>query len=33
MLKPAVVFVSESGVREVIRRQTLEQLIQNEVLD
>lgn len=31
MRKPAVVFVSESGVREVIRRQTLEQLIENDV--
>lgn len=31
MLKPAVVFVSEQGVREVIKRQTLEHLITNEV--
>jgi len=31
MLKPAVVFVSEQGVREVIKRQTLEHLIANEV--
>ncbi|ULG74538.1 diaminopimelate decarboxylase [Macrococcus brunensis] len=32
MLKPAVVFVSEEGVRPVIRRQTLEQLIQNDII-
>lgn len=31
MLKPAVVFVSEQGVREVIKRQSLEHLIANEV--
>ena len=31
MRKPAVVFAGESGVREVIRRQTLEQLIENDV--
>ncbi|UTH12806.1 diaminopimelate decarboxylase [Macrococcus equipercicus] len=32
MLKPAVVFVTAAGVREVIRRQSLEQLIQNDVV-
>lgn len=31
MQKPAVIFVSDSGVREVIRRQSLEQLIENDV--
>ncbi|GGB07083.1 diaminopimelate decarboxylase [Macrococcus hajekii] len=32
MVKPAVVFVSESGVRPVIKRQTLAQLIQNDII-
>jgi len=32
MLKPAVVFIASDGVKEVIRRQTLDQLIQNDVL-
>lgn len=31
MLKPAVVFVSRTGVRQVIKRQTLELLIANEI--
>ncbi|QQD85365.1 diaminopimelate decarboxylase [Jeotgalicoccus sp. ATCC 8456] len=31
MQKPAVIFVSDSGVREVIRRQSLPQLIENDV--
>lgn len=31
MQKPAVIFVSDSGVREVIRRQSLAQLIENDV--
>lgn len=31
MRKPAVVFVGENGVRQVIKRQTLEQLIENDV--
>lgn len=32
MLKPAVIFISPTGVKEVIKRQTLDQLIQNDVL-
>ncbi|MCD2137024.1 diaminopimelate decarboxylase [Salinicoccus halitifaciens] len=32
MLKPAVVFIAADGVKEVIKRQTLDQLIQNDVL-
>ncbi|WP_414053723.1 diaminopimelate decarboxylase [Macrococcus equi] len=32
MLKPAVVFVSDKGFREVIKRQSLDHLIANEVL-
>ena len=32
MLKPAVIFIAPDGVKEVIRRQTLDQLIQNDVL-
>ncbi|MEZ2457008.1 diaminopimelate decarboxylase [Salinicoccus roseus] len=32
MRKPAVVFVTEDDVREVIRRQSLKQLIQNDVI-
>lgn len=32
MLKPAVIFISPHGVKEVIKRQTLDQLIQNDVL-
>lgn len=32
MLKPAVVFVSSQGIRQVTKRQTLEQLIQNDIL-
>lgn len=32
MRKPAVVFVGESGVREVIRRQSLAQLIENDMV-
>ncbi|GAB3060260.1 diaminopimelate decarboxylase [Salinicoccus sesuvii] len=32
MRKPAVVFVDESGVREVIRRQSLAQLIENDII-
>lgn len=32
MLKPAVVFIASDGVKEVVRRQTLDQLIQNDVL-
>lgn len=32
MQKPAVVFVGESHVRQVIKRQTLEQLIENDVM-
>ena len=31
MRKPAVVFVGENGVRQVIKRQSLEQLIENDV--
>ena len=31
MRKPAVVFVGENGVRQVIKRQTLEQLIENDM--
>lgn len=31
MRKPAVVFVGENGVRQVIKRQTMEQLIENDV--
>lgn len=31
MLKPAVVFVSKKGVREVVRRQSLEQLLMNDI--
>ncbi len=32
MLKPAVIFIAPDGVKEVIRRQTLDQLIQNDIL-
>jgi diaminopimelate decarboxylase len=32
MRKPAVVFVTEEDVREVIRRQSLKQLVQNDVI-
>lgn len=31
MQKPAVIFVSETGVRQVIKRQSLEQLIENDI--
>lgn len=30
MRKPAVIFINEEGVKEVVKRQTLEQLIQND---
>ncbi|TDM13277.1 diaminopimelate decarboxylase [Macrococcus lamae] len=32
MLKPAVIFVTEDSIKQVVRRQTLDQLIQNDVL-
>lgn len=32
MLKPAVVFINEEGIKEVVKRQSLEQLIQNDIL-
>ncbi|WP_052256248.1 diaminopimelate decarboxylase [Salinicoccus sp. YB14-2] len=32
MQKPAVIFISPDGVKQVIKRQTLDQLIQNDVL-
>lgn len=32
MQKPAVIFISPDGVKEVIKRQTLDQLIQNDIL-